>query len=324
MGVEEGFDQLQTEVDVPPDVMKEARRRRDLFRSALPLADDVAEVVPSGSLARGTHKDPLHDVDLICVFDPEAHEDWSEPGPSAEASTDHLADLIKGFLGSAGSEGYEVRLVLKQYHALKCFMDDPEDERPFTVDVAPALRHPDRGFWIPERKAARWIRTDPEFLIEAVASRHSSWNQFARLVRVLKRWGADQDIQMKSLVVEVLALDHLPIAVRPEALSKFFAAASVAVMERVVDPAGLCGEIQPDLDRSSARAAFEAAAGIAWRAVDAAGRGDEERAMCLWREVLGDIFPEPPGGCAKAKGAPALIGPAAARPKRRVVDAPQG
>lgn len=324
MNVDEGFDQLQTEVDVPPDVMKEARRRRDLFRSALLLADDVVEVISSGSLARGTHKDPLHDVDLIAVFDPEDHEGWGKPGTSAEESMDHLADLITGFLGPGGLEGYEVRLVRKQNHALKCFMDDPDDERPFTVDVAPALRHPERGFWIPELKSASWIRTDPEFLIETVAGRHSSWNQFAKLVRVLKRWSEDRDTGMKSLVVEVLALDHLPADARPDALSKFFAGASVAVMEPVVDPAGLCGEIQPDLDRSTARAALEEAAGIAWRAVDAAGHGDDERAMCLWREIFGDIFPEPPGGCAKAKGAPALIGAAAARPKRRVVDAPQG
>lgn len=217
MTVDEGFDELQNEVDVPPDVMKVARRRRDLFRSTLPKADDVIEVFPTGSLARGTHKDPLHDVDLVCVFDPDAHEDWGEPGDSADASLDHLSGLISEFLGSDGSEGEEVRLVRKQNHALKCFMDDPEGEDPFTVDVAPAFRHSEGGLLIPERDTRSWIRSDPEYLIEAVSKRHAERGEFAKLVRVLKRWSTDHATGMKSLVVEVLALHHLPSLARPQA-----------------------------------------------------------------------------------------------------------
>jgi hypothetical protein len=33
-----------------------------------------------------------------------------------------------------------------------------------------------------------------------------------------------------------------------------------------------------------------------WRAVDAAARGHEDQAQCLWRELLGDIFSELQGG----------------------------
>lgn len=95
-------------------------------------------------------------------------------------------------------------------------------------------------------------------------------------------------------------------------------------MEPVEDPAGLCGEIQPDLERARARDRFMTAADSSWRAVEASARGEEALAMCLWREVFGEIFPEPPEGCSKTKGAPALIGVAAARPKRKIVDAPQG
>lgn len=144
------------------------------------------------------------------------------------------------------------------------------------------------------------------------------------MVRVLKRWSTDLETGMKSLVVEVLALEHLAVLDRPEALTKFFAAAANAVMDPVVDPAGLCGEIQPDLDRDAAREVLAEAADSSWRAVDANGRGEEAWAMCLWREVFGSIFPEPEGGCAKAKGAPALIAAGIARPKRKIVDASQG
>jgi hypothetical protein len=324
LSVDKGFDQLQSEVDVPRDVMREARRRRDLFRSALPKVEDVTKVIPTGSLARGTHKDPLHDVDLVCLFKADAHPEWGQPGASADAALEHTRGLVTDLLGHEdGSEGREVRLIRKQNHALRCFLDDPDEEDPFTVDVAPALRHPESGLLIPQQRSSDWIRTDPEYLMELVAKRHAEWNQFAKLVRALKRWSADRSTGMKSLVVEVLALYHMPDLGRAEALARFFAAASGAIWKPVEDPAGLCGEIQPDMDRDKANSELSNAADVAWRAVDAAGRGETDRAMCLWREIFDDIYPEPSGGCGTAK-APGLIVAPALRPKRRVVDAPQG
>ena len=53
-----------------------------------------------------------------------------------------------------------------------------------------------------------------------------------------------------------MALDLLPIADRPVAVSRFFTAAAVAVWSPVCDPADLCGEIQPDMDRTAANAAL--------------------------------------------------------------------
>src|SRR5262249_11136477 len=145
------------------------------------------------------------------------------------------------------------------------------------------------------------------------------------LVRDLKRWGAAQKTDMKSLLLEVLALDHLPEETRPRALARFFAAAANAILAPVVDPAGLCGEIQPNLDRAAAARHLTKAAEARGRAVEADARGNADEAACLWRTIFGDIFPEPPGGCgngsAAAAGAAALT---VARPRRPVRDAPQG
>jgi Second Messenger Oligonucleotide or Dinucleotide Synthetase domain len=322
MSVESGFDSLQSEVDASIEAVREARRRRDVFRSALPNAEDVDEVRPSGSLARGTHKDPIHDVDLVAVFDQDAHPDWGSDGSSAAEALEHTRGLVQDLLGSDGDYGEEVRLTRLQNHAVKCFLDDPEAERAFTVDVTPAIVRNEGGFLIPERRSARWIASDPGYLIQVVAERHATWNQFAKLVRVVKRWNADHGTLMKSLVVEVLAVDHLKEADRPEALSRFFTSAANAVWQPVTDPAELCGEIQPDLDRSKANEVLAEAADKAWRAVDAAGRGDSTRAMCLWREIFGDIFPEPSGGCDGGAGAAAA--PIVIPTRRKVVDAPQG
>ena len=281
-------------------------------------------VRPSGSLARGTHKVPIHDVDLVCVFDAEAHPDWGQSGSSAAEALEHTRNVVRRTLGTSGTHFQDVRLCAIRNHSVKCFLDDPDDPDAFTVDVTPALVHPWRGFWVPERENKQWIHSDPQDLIDRVAERHSEWNEFAKLVRVLKRWNSDHGSHLKSLAMEVLALEILTVASRPSALASFFTAASVRVFDPICDPAGLCGEIQPDMDRGAAAAEFRAAAENAAAAVEAAEREEGRSAMCRWRKVFGETYPEPPGGC---DGSGAALLPAAAiaaAPKRKVVNAPQG
>jgi hypothetical protein len=327
MDLDKAFDDLQRAVNASPEAVKEARRRRDLFRDAFATEADVVETVPSGSLARGSQKDPIHDVDVIVIYDAAAHPDWGTPGASAGDALDHVQGRVHALLGvSEGTFAKEVRLAQTRNHSVKCWLDDPEDDNAFTVDVTPALRQQGETLLIPEKQSSDWVPTAPELLIRLVAARHSSWNRFVPLVRDLKRWGADQQSEMKSLLLEVLALHHLPEGERPESLARFFTAAATAVLKPVEDPAGLCGEIQPDLDRAAAAQDFTKAAESAWRAVEAEARGDTDHAACLWRAVFGEIFPEPEGGC--GNGTAAAAGVAAAisipRPRRPVREAPQG
>jgi hypothetical protein len=317
MSVESGFDELQTTVNVPPDALAEARRRRNVFCTELAKESDVLEVRPSGSLARGTHKDPINDVDIIVVYDGSQHVDWGQPGESAEAALEHAREAVTRRLGTDGTG--DVRLAKKRNHSVKCFLDDPDAPDAFTVDVTPALRRAEGGILIPERKNEKWIPSNPKLLIDTVAARHSKWNEFAKLVRVLKRWNSDHGKHLKSLTVEVLAIEHLPVASRPRAIAAFFAAAQDAVFDTIEDPARLSGPIQPDLDPTAASAALAAAASLAARAVEAEANGEKSVAQCLWHELFGDIFPEPYGGCGGGGG---LI--AAPVPKRRVVDSSQG
>jgi hypothetical protein len=81
------------------------------------------------------------------------------------------------------------------------------------------------------------------------------------------------------------------------------------------------------MDRYDAKKRLEDAASAAWRAVVAEEDGDDARAMCLWREVFGDIYPEPSGGCGQfaAAAVPAAVAAVNIAPARRPVrDAPQG
>jgi hypothetical protein len=330
MSVASGFDSVQVEANASPEAVKEGRRRRDVFSDALEGLDDVVEVVPSGSLARSTHKDPIHDVDLLVIFDFAQHPEWVQPGKSAEEALEHTRSETKRLLGNFGEDGKEVRITGLRNHSVKCFLDKPDATDAFSVDLTPAIRRSGGGLWIPEKNSEDWISSDPEKLIEMVAARHAEWNQFRPLVRVLKLWNAVNGKVMKSLVVEVLALVCLRISEdRGQALEQFFTGAATAVTVAVCDPTGHCGEIQPKLDKQRANEVLLGAADLAWRANAAAARDEIPTARCLWNQVFGDAYPKPPGGC-KGTGASAVGAAAAgsasllARPKRPIRDAPQG
>jgi predicted nucleotidyltransferase len=243
MDIERAFDDLQRAVDADPALVEEARDRRRKFEAAFGRDSDVTETVAIGSIARGSQIEPIKDVDLVVVY--EEHPDWGAAGSSAEKALNETQTRIVGFFGSDGTEERDfVRLARADNHAVKCFLDDPDDPDAFTVDVVPALRQPTGRLRITEKESQDWIDTDPEHLNNCVARRHAAWPQFVRLVRVLKRWNRDHEATMFPLLVEVMAIDHLHESQRSRALQAFFAAAAVAVSPSITDPAGI-SPIQP-------------------------------------------------------------------------------
>jgi hypothetical protein len=330
MSLADSFATLQQNVNAEDAQVQEARTRRAMFATAFASEPDALASVPTGSLARGSQIEPINDVDLVWVYEPSAHPEWGNAGASAVDALEHAREQVNRLVGSPealeelfGEEAKEmkhVRHTRLQNHAVKCFLDDPDDANAFTVDVVPAVRRQPRGFLIPESESREWIPTDPEYMIEAVLARHAGYGdgQFVQLIRVLKRFSKDNDGILKGLAIEVLALSHLPDEDRPRALARFFQAALAHIHEPILDPAGLCGEVQPDLDIAAAEELLEKAADLAARAIAAAERGEEVQAQCLWHELLGDVFPEPPGGCA-GTGAGRALGAGLAVGRRRPV-----
>jgi hypothetical protein len=294
MSIVGSFDTFQTTVNADAGQVAEARRRRRVFESALTTEPDVLELIASGSLARGTHHDPIHDVDLIVVFDADEHADWGSNGESAKDALDHTGAMIHRLLGStSGTYDHLVRLARWRNHAVKCFLDDPEDDGAFTVDVMPAIRAGDH-LLIPEALTESWIECDPEYLIRKSKAKHAEWKKYAGTVRMLKWWRKEQPIKIKSLVMEVLAFDHLPLGQsQPGAIKSFFAAAAFALESGldVVDPANYCGAIQPDLDCGQFAELLRTAATSASAAVAAQANNDAAGATQHWADIFGDDFP---------------------------------
>lgn len=322
MSIESAFDDYQRTVNADIKHVQIARQRRDLFKRAFRRENEVAEVFGSGAIARSTQLKPIHDVDMIIVYRPDEHPDWGQPGDSSLDALRHVAGRTLALLGPAGSVAPLVRLtrVEGRDRAVKCFVDPPETEDAFTVDAMPALRQPDGTLLLPSVRRRRWEQADPEFLIEEVAKRQAQWEHYRPTVRVLKDWRLDLDLDIKSLVMEVLALGCLPTSgTRAQALRSFFTAAAVEVNYGVTDPAGYCGEIQPGLDLSALSRALRDASMTAAAACAAADDGDVDQALRHWHALFGPDFPTPRPTTAK----PAVAAPAFIRP-RPVKDAPQG
>lgn len=329
MGIDEAFDTLQKAVDEDIEKTRLARERRDLFKKALEKEPDVLKTFGSGSLSRSTQLKPIHDVDIVVVYDPDEHPEWGSVGPSAEEALEHIRSQVNRLLSqSAGTHATVVRHTLVRNHAVKCFLDDIDDPEAFTVDVMAALRQADGSLLIPEKLSARWVPANPEYLIDMVAEHQRDWSYFRPLVRLLKQWRLDAPVEgrVKSLVMEVLALQCLPRSgSRSHGLRTFFTAASVRVNEGVWDPAGLCGEIQPDLDRQGLSDALSKAADLADQACTAAAEGDTDEALRLWQGIFGKDFPAPaPAPAPAPKKATSLFGTPALITARPIKDAPQG
>lgn len=300
MNVTEAFAAYQRHVDAPRPEVDEAIRLRDLFKKAFLEGVDVLELFQSGSFARRTHKQPIHDLDLVVIFDEEKHLDWGRPGESAEDALGYVRGRVNALLGETnGTVGNEIRLASPRNHAVKCFRGDP-DEPEFTVDVMPALRR-DGMLLIPEKASEKWVPTNPEYLIREVLARQSEWSRYQGTIRILKGWATNwaekRGIKIKSLVMEVLALELLEVAGnRPAALKSFFVASAWHIQNgnRVMDPADVCGDIQPDLDIEVLGDALAESADLAARAISAAANSDQRKAVDLWGQVFGDGFPDPP------------------------------
>jgi hypothetical protein len=148
MHVDDAFDIFQRKVDADPSHVRKARHRRNIFDKAFGTLEDVVRAIPSGSLARGTQLDPIHDVDLIVLFENAAHSDWG-PGDddSAEAALIYTQKRVDALLGKQSSfPRHVVGDTLLRNHVVKCFLDlrflaeDETFKGSFAVEVMPALR----------------------------------------------------------------------------------------------------------------------------------------------------------------------------------------
>lgn len=308
--VEQEFHRFARKLETDPLMVLFVKWRREAAMDALKKQPGVAEVIPSGSLARGTHMKRIHDVDLIVVFDDDAYLEWRGPG-SADVALEHVQGMVAESL-----QGGPFRLVHdteKRNHVVKANLDpswgplDAIIPSAPPMDVMPAIRVGSH-LRIPERlnsglRQDPWIKADPEKFMRMVAARQREWSNFDKAVRMIKEWADDRKLGLNRLGVEVLVLKYLP---RPglfetlscsDAIAGFFKAAAENILkDKIVDPAGRCGEIVPGLNYGRLRDALADSAEIAQEAVDAERAWEGRRSAVegvthpsvYWQKIFGE------------------------------------
>src|SRR5690348_247663 len=94
MESDDDFDAFGKKIKSDPLGVLLAKWQRDAFTRKLERIPGVIEVIPSGSLARDTHIGPVHDVDLIAVFDESALPGYGPGAESARAAMTYLENKL--------------------------------------------------------------------------------------------------------------------------------------------------------------------------------------------------------------------------------------
>ena len=267
--------------------MCDARRQRDNLRKHLEGAFSVSEFLISGSFKRRTAIRPLNDIDLFVVFDSDAERQLQRAAPSVVLR--RVQDVLDDAYPTKDKPKAQSRSVNVEFSGTG-----------LSFDVVPAFKDSSgRGYLIPDRDAASWIRTDPRKHAEyATQANTRAGNKAKPIIKALKSWNAQQNKVVRSFHLELMVYDVLQSD--PGNYAGGIAQALRGLASRVRYPMPEPARVGPDVDqgmsqaeRDRARAAFSEAADLADKATAAADRLATSEAHYHWRQLLGPTYPEP-------------------------------
>ncbi|RJQ79457.1 nucleotidyltransferase [Pseudonocardiaceae bacterium YIM PH 21723] len=210
--LEELLTQARHQIEVTPEEIEEARRRRETIANALRNEFPGSRVYFNGSLAHGDALTPLTDIDLGIVI---AAAKYTH-GPGLAGPRD-LMDRAAGAIRRELKSSFPKLTVQVEgcTRAVLVRFGDPvhAGEKGFTCDVICAIDNVNAdGLFIP--KVPGWSRSHPETHTRMIrAAIKESKVTFAHVVRLLKHWNRCNDRPLVSWNIKALALGciHGPI-----------------------------------------------------------------------------------------------------------------
>ena len=313
MESDDGFAAFSRAIASDPIGVLLAKWRRDVITRKVMRIPGVVEVIPTGSLARGTQIGPVRDADLVAVFDKSDHPGNGIKGRSEEAvksAADAIEYLDNGLLEQL--RAWSVIGLLKETeqrtHVVTCAGDWAGPFKDFIpvappVDVLPAVREGSH-LLIPERGTG-WIETDPEDLIRQVEQRQREWKYFTAVSGMVKEWARLNHLKIKNLAIDVMVLQYCP---RPrlfetlsvgDAVARFFKAAFDDNFRSLKDPTGRSRKLDLGIDFGKLHSALGKASDLARLAVQAEHiwknrdqmTGEVIHPDVLWRQLFGKKYP---------------------------------
>lgn len=308
---EELVEHVRGLIQVEPDVLTEARLRRDLVKKIAEAYLGFLRSYNGGSIAHGTAKNPLPDADSGIVLD---RRKYPELGPDGEGGgPTQLMQEMAAFLHRELAELYPKATVETTKRAILIDYHEPIDDEDPSVDLILGLARRDApGLWIPNTETNSWDASDPEKHTGLLVAKPADLRVHrARLVRLVKvALGQDETPVIISFNIEALALQHVTrVTGLAEGLRDLLRVMSLDIAQRLTpDPAGVSPSIKlPEVisNQTASRRLrfFGDQVGIAVE------RTDDAAAV---RRALSDVFPEqlgePDDQSQKAQFARALKG----------------
>lgn len=249
--IEKALNAARKRIQVTPDELDEARRRRGLLEATL-KREFGGRTYVNGSIAHGDALNPLTDVDLgIVIPDPDGQYGPGGDGPARfqdRAARAIRRDLAEEFPNLRVEHLGRRRSVLVKF-------GDPvtPGQDDFTSDVITAIDNPrGEGLFIPDYDG--WDRSHPERHTALVRDANRlSESTFARGVRLMKHWNRRHDLPLCSWNIKALALEWsgAPMTMTSFIDTWLHHAINELSVRDTPDPAGVAAPIQTNRDREN-------------------------------------------------------------------------
>lgn len=263
------------------DVTAKQTKTDGYLREAFPSSSSLPlkRTIPMGSADRGTHTQPVDDVDILAEF---RNKD----------------DVFETYRDNSGDFLQRIRRALDAHTSIKQIGARGQAVRLFYtsgahVDIAPVFKWSGGGFALPDGNNS-WTTTDPEAQASWFTSRRGEVGRnLNRVVRFVKRWNSVHSSHFESYHLEVLVatLFRSVGSDTRRALQIFFESAMNWLS--VSDPAGHSGDLSSYMTVNTREVLRERLRNAHSRADDARSaesQGDHAEAKRLWRLELGEQF----------------------------------
>lgn len=295
--IDEAFRKFKSRLELNKREQENASQRQNEVRDYLKTKFGIDRSFLTGSYARYTKTKPLRDIDIFFVLK-EAEKHYRSKDPSVILDDFH----------SALADKYGHSAVRKQSRSINVDFgividaDDKTDYRIVSIDAVPAFATGD-NYEIPDSKANKWIKTNPEIHKKITTEVHQAYaNEWKGIVRMVKYWnnnpkhGEEKPVK-PSFLLEVMTLECLHGGwggSHAREIQGLFATLADRIVDEWPDPAGLGPAISNDMDharKTRAQQLLREAAREASVAIDHARKGRTGEALRAWRAVFGTRFP---------------------------------
>ncbi|MBF6354255.1 nucleotidyltransferase domain-containing protein [Nocardia higoensis] len=285
--IDDTFTKLKHNLEITQTERGLAKARHETIRDFVKSHWDLADDFLTGSYRRDTKTKKLKDIDVFVVLDPAGSQaSFRDQAPVQVINA--LESLLRKKWSTAARDGMAVVIPY-----------GPDDEV-MSIDVVPAFKRKDGGYYIPNPSAGDWIATNPKRHHElSIAKNAECDGKYVPFVKMIK--GINRELGepvSPSFLLEVMAqsLVKPPIGRYQDEIVLFLATAAERIGHEWSDPAGLGGDVNVVMSATQKLAAANAldqARTIAERAVDLEDDDQDRAAYDEWKKLFGNRMTKP-------------------------------